>query len=156
MKQKPITAEINELRTMSVPALVARYEAVYGKPPRTKNRTWLWRRVAWKIQEARFGGLSGAARRKLDELIAELDLPLGGRTVRGDVRRHRHPNDPPVGTTISRTWKGTEILATCVEGGWECEGVVHRSLSAVARAVTGSHMSGRAFFGLTKRKAARR
>ncbi len=151
MPKKSITAEVNELRTMCVGDLVARYEELFGRRPRTKNRQHLWRRCAWKEQERRLGGLSGAARRRLDELIAELDLPLEGRTERADVGRHRHPNDPPIGTTLSRMWKGTEIRATAVEGGWECDGIVHRSLSAVAGTITGSHVSGPAFFGLTKR-----
>ena len=115
-----------------------------------KHRDWLWRRIAWKIQEQRFGGLSGVARRRLDELIAELDLPLGrAHTVREKIQRR---GDPPIGTTLTRMWKGQEVRVTAVDGGWEHEGVVLRSLSAVAKAVTGSHWNGRLFFGLTKRK----
>ena len=57
---------IAELRAMPVAELVVRYEELHGRPPRTKNRTWLWRRCAWKVQEQRFGGLSEVARRKLD------------------------------------------------------------------------------------------
>ena len=150
---KNIPQEIAALRAMAVPELVKRYEDVYGKPPRVKHRDWLWRRIAWKIQEQRFGGLSEVAKRRLDELIAELELPMGQRTVNGKIARSR-PGNPPRGTTLTRLWKGQEIRATAVEGGWEYNGVVHRSLSAVANAVTGSHWNGRLFFGLTKRKGA--
>ena len=66
------------------------------------------------------------------------------------------PGEPPVGTTLTRIWKGREILATRTAEGWECDGVVHRSLSGLAKAVTGSHLSGRAFFGLTQPKRGRR
>ncbi len=156
MPKKSITAEINELRAMSVPELVARYEAVYGKPPRVKHKDWLWRRIAWRVQEQKLGGLSGAAMRRLDELIGELDLPLhGARVEREKLGGRRRRGDPPMGTTLSRTWKGTEVRATAVEGGWECEGVVYHSLSAAVKAITGSHASGPAWFGLTKRRAAR-
>ncbi len=156
MKQRTITEEIQELRAMPVPDLVARYEAAFGKPPRVKHREWLWRRIAWKLQEQRFGGLSEVAKRRLDELIAELDLPLhGARVGRGQLGGRGRPGDPPIGTTLSRVWKGTEIRATAVEGGWEYEGVVYRSLSAAVKAITGSHASGPAWFGLTKRRAAR-
>ena len=152
---KPIPEEIAELRAMKVPELVDRYEAVFGKPARTKHREWLWRRVAWKIQEQRFGGLSEVAKRRLDELIAELDLHLAeGRTVGGGVRGRRRRGDPVVGTTLVREWRGQEIHATRTEEGWEHDGVVHRSLSAVAKAVTGSHVSGPAWFGLVPRKRA--
>jgi hypothetical protein len=152
-----ITALIRELREVTVPELVQRYEAAFGKPPRVKHREWLWRRVAWKIQEQRFGGLSLAAKRRLDELIGELDVPLQSeRVVRGRVGGCRRPRDLPTGTTLSRVWKDQEVLVTAVDGGWEHEGVVHRSLSAAAKAVTGSHWNGRLFFGLTKREAPRK
>ena len=100
MKQKSIPQEIEELRRMSVPELVNRYEEVFGKPPRAKHKDWLWRRIAWKVQEQRFGGLSTVARKRLDELIGELDLPLtGGRTVRAKVPSRN--SDPVVGTIIN-------------------------------------------------------
>ena len=148
-----ITDEIAELRAMPVPDLVERYEDVFGKPPRVKHRDWLWRRVAWKIQEQRLGGLSTLAKKRLDELIAELDLPLGQRTVSSKVARQRS-GEPSVGTTLVREWRGTEVIATRVEDGWEHDAVVYRSLSAIAKAVTGSHWNGKLFFGLTTRKGA--
>ncbi|MEM7311168.1 MAG: DUF2924 domain-containing protein [Planctomycetota bacterium] len=152
--QKTITAEIAELRAMTVAELVVRYEALHGKLPRVKHRNWLWRRCAWKLQEQRYGGLSTVAKRRLDELIAELDLPLVGETVKAKVSGRGKPDDPIIGTVLTRTWRGTEVRATRTEQGWECRGVVYRSLSAVAKAITGSHCSGKAWFGLTKRKEA--
>jgi len=148
---KPISKEIADLRRMGVPELVERYIAVFGKLPRTKNPTWLWRKIAWKIQEQRFGGLSQAAKERLEELIAELELPIG-RENRAIVRAPRRREITP-GTTVSRVWKDRELRATSVEGGWEYEGTVYRSLSAIAEHITGSHWNGRHFFGLTKRKA---
>jgi hypothetical protein len=153
---KSVSEEIAALRAMPVPALVARYEELHGKPPRVKNRQWLFKKCAWRIQEQRYGGLSKRALARIDVLIAEMvDLPLG-RTA-----RQRTPEVPPIrselarepgfGTTLVREWKGREVRATRVEGGWECDGVVHRSLTAVVQAVTGSHASGRAWFGLTRR-----
>ncbi len=155
--EKTITEEIQELRAMPVPDLVARYEAAYGKRPRVKHKEWLWRRIAWRVQEQRYGGLSTTAKNRLDELIAELDLPLGERstTVTGELKPSTKPAMPAVGTTLAREWRGTEVRVTVVEGGVEHEGVVHRSLSAAAKAITGSHCSGPAWFGLTKRKVAR-
>ena len=149
---KTVAQEIAELRRMAVPELVVRYEDVYGKPPRVKHREHLWRRIAWRIQEQRLGGLSGAAKKKLDELIAEIDIPFV--TERTEAKRpaHRINGEPQVGTALLREWHGQEILATRTDEGWEHDGVVYRSLTAVAKAATGSHRSGRAFFGLTKRK----
>src|SRR5262245_52575352 len=104
---------------MNVPELVERYVAAFGKLPRTKQPRWLWRRIAWKIQEVRFGGLSQVAKARLEELISEIDLPLGG--GRGQVKRAR-PNSTTLGTTVSRVYGDREIRATAVENGWEHEG----------------------------------
>ena len=139
---------------MKVPELIERYRELYGRPPRVKRREHLWKRCAWKLQEQRFGGLSTVAKRRLEELIAEIDLPLGEQqwTVSGHLNGHVRPADHKVGTVFTRTWHGREVRSVAVEGGYECDGVVYRSLSAVAKAVTGSHWSGRRFFGLTQRK----
>ncbi len=151
---KTITEAIAELRSMTVPELTARYEQLFGRPPRVKHREHLWRRCAWKIQEQRFGGLSKVAKRRLEELIGEIDLPLGDqqRTVSGRLNGHVRPADHTVGTVFTRTWHGRDVRAVAVEGGYEYDGVVYRSLSAVAKAVTGSHWNGRLFFNLTTRK----
>jgi hypothetical protein len=150
---KPITEIIAELRAAPVAELVERYEEVFATPPRVKHRDWLWRRIAWKVQEQRIGGLSQVAKRRLDELIEQLDVSIQSeRRVRGQVKRQPRPGDPPVGTILSRVWRDQEVLVTAVDGGWEHEGVLYRSLSAVAKAVTGSHWNGRLFFGLTKRR----
>ena len=152
---RPIADEIAELRRLPVADLVVRYEEAFGKPPRVKHREHLWRKVAWKIQEQRFGGLSGAARKKLDELIAGLDVPeLTPRTTRAKVTvgASNSSGEPPVGTVLVRQWNGQEVIVTRTDAGWECDGVVHGSLTAVAKAVTGTHWNGRLFFGLTKRK----
>ncbi len=149
---KSIADEIAELRRMPVAGLVERYEAAFGKPPRVKHREHLWRKIAWKIQERRFGGLSGAARKKLDELIAGLDVPqLTPRTKRAKTPT-RVNGEPSIGTTLLREWHGREVIATRTDTGWECDGVVHRSLTAVAKAVTGTHWNGKLFFNLTRRK----
>ena len=139
---KSIPEIIMELRALRVPELVDRYAEAFGKPPRCKNREWLWRKVAWKVQEQRYGGLSSLATKRLNELVSELDLPLTApRRAAGII----------IGTTLSRTYRGDLIETKRVENGWEYGGVTYRSLSAVANAITGSHCNGRAFFGLSRR-----
>ncbi len=154
---KDIAKEIETLRRMRVPELVERYRDVFGKEPRVKHREWLWKRIVWKIQEQRFGGLSELAKRRLEELIAEIDLPLleKQRTVSGALRGPKRPGDPVVGTTLVRNWKGQEVRVLVVENGYEWNGAVYRSLSGAAKRITGSHWNGRLFFGLTKRKEAK-
>ncbi len=151
---KPIAEEIELLRRMKVPDLVDRYREVWDKEPRCKNKTFLWRRIAWRIQEQRFGGLSEVAKRRLDELIAEIDLPFpdNTRTASGVLRKLRRPDDPAPGTVLVRKWRGQEIRVLVRDDGYEWHGELFRSLTAVARAVTSSRWNGRLFFGLTKRK----
>ena len=151
---KSITQEIEALRRMSIPELLSRYEQLFGKPARVKNREHLWKRCAWRLQANRYGGLSKKAKDRLEGLIGEIDLPLGEkqRTVTGTIRRRAGGAEHKVGTIYTRIWKGHEIPAVAVEGGYEHDGIIFRSLSAIAKHVTGSHWSGRLFFGLTQRK----
>jgi len=59
-------------------------------------------------------------------------------------------NDPPPGSVLTREYKGRTVRVRVLDDGFEYEGQPYRSLTAVARAITGSHWNGRAFFGLTK------
>ena len=68
-KKKSITEEIAELRAMPMPELVAKYKELHGKPPRVKNKAWLFKKCAWRIQEQRYGGLSKRALARIDELF---------------------------------------------------------------------------------------
>jgi Protein of unknown function (DUF2924) len=145
-----IPERIAALQNMTVPDLVVEYRAAFGKDPRVKNRQWLWRRVAWKIQEIAFGGLSNVAKRRIDELIAEMDLPFGMDTATAQVR----PGASKPGTSLTRVWHGREIVVRVLDRGFEWDGVTYRSLTAVAKAVTGTHWNGRLFFGLAERKGA--
>ena len=123
---KTIAQEIAELRGMTVAELKERYRVLYGREPRVKNRTWLWKRCAWKVQEQRLGGLSTLAKRRLEELIAEIDLPIGERqrTVTGALRSPTRAVKNHVGTVFTRTWKGREVRTVAVDGGYEYEGVL--------------------------------
>jgi len=148
---KTIHEELDALRAMNVAELVERYAALFGRLPRCKQPTWLLRKIAWEIQARRFGGLSKRAQERLEELIAEIDIPLHG--ARGQIKPPRR-NGTTLGTTVSRLYDGREIRATSVENGWEHNGAVYRSLSAIAKHVTGTHWNGKLFFGLRKRGTA--
>jgi len=148
--------ELQDLRRLSVPDLCARYEAVCGRPPRVKHRVWLWKRIAWRLEERRCGGLSKVAQARLEQLIAEIDIPLpekeGGMTG-APLPTSSKPTEPVDGTTLVRAYKGRQIAVTKIDGGWEYEGGTYASLSAAAKAVTGSKWNGRLFFGLVGRGA---
>lgn len=140
---KSVADELAALRALDADALAARYVALYDREPRSRNRDHLFRKVAWKLQERAYGGLSGAARKRLEGLMAEITF------VDAPVSKDR--NGLTVGTTLTREWRGTQVRCTVRDNGYECDGVLHASLSAVARAVTGSAWSGTLFFGLRER-----
>jgi hypothetical protein len=147
-------AVIAELATMSVAQLSKRHVEMLGKKPRIKNRTWLQRKLAWFEQTKRYGGLSTAAKKRLDELMGEIELPVPtSRTAKPVAPNTRSADDLPLGTRLERKWRDRVIVATRVEGGWDCEGAIYRTLSAAAKAVSGSHVSGPAWFGIWKPKS---
>jgi hypothetical protein len=149
-----LAEQIAALDAAPTDELIARYTKLHGKGPRTRNRSWLVARLAWKIQEQALGGLSPAATARLDELIGQLDGPLaaGERTAPATLRAMRRPPGLAVGTVLTKTWRGQDIRVHVREDGFEYEGEVYRSLTAVAKAITGAHWSGALFFGLRKRK----
>ena len=138
-----LEAEIEALATLELGELIERYRELWGKEPRSRNREHLRKRIAWKLEEKRLGGLSATAKERLEELAADIRLPPS----------KKKRADPAPGSVLVKKYKGEEIRVTVVAGGYEHEGVLYRSLSALANAITGSHLNGRHFFGLTKRKA---
>ncbi len=148
-----IAQQVAELARLKTPELVERYATLFGRPPHMKNRTWLWRNVAWKLQEAHFGGLSEPAQARLAQLMSEVVLPPApDPNVRtGTVKRGRANPLVAPGTVLIRTWRGQEYRVEVLADGYSLDGVTYRSLSGVAHAITGSHWNGPLFFGLSKR-----
>jgi hypothetical protein len=149
--------QVAAIQELGAAELVDRYREVFGEAPRTRQPAWLRSRIAWRLQADAAGGLSPAATRRLDALISEIRLPTGDdaapRTERAKLPRD--PRRPRIGTLLTREWRGGELRVVVVEGGFEHEGVVYKSLSAVAKAVTGAHWSGNLFFGVTSRRKKR-
>ena len=155
-----------ELSRMSILELRQRYVALFGKPPRTGHRLFLLRRVAWRLQEQSLGGLPTEARQRLTELTHLLD-PLAEMATKArrrakvdpetkrNRRRSGRPREirlPEPGALIRRVYKGREIVVCVLETGFEYEGERYRSLSAIAKTVTGAHWNGLLFFGLVSQK----
>lgn len=145
MTDRPIAAEIAALRKLDILALSARYHDLFGRPPRSKNPDTIWRRCAWKIQADRHGGLSDAAKAKLAELQESIELPVEVQAVLPKERL-------PVGRVITREWRNQQIVVLVTETGFEWNGAPFRSLSGVAKAITGTGWNGPVFFGLKERR----
>ena len=152
-----IVKEVAAMRKMTVNELREKYGAVFGEGTNARNKDWLVKRIAWRMQANEEGGLSERARRRAMELANDADLrttaPKEKQPKLKVVSAVIDDRLPPPGSTLTRQYKGEEIEVRILADGFEWEGEVFASLSAVAKAITGSHCNGFLFFGLKKRGA---
>jgi hypothetical protein len=158
-----IDREIAALRRLTVGQLRDRYAAVFGEGTRVGNKPWLIKRIAWRLQAQAEGDLSERARRRAAELANDADLRLSPPRVAPSPpepaqtpRRRRRLDQrlPPPGTVIVRHYKGETLQVRVLPHGLNYDGQVYPSLSAVAKAITGSHCNGYLFFRLIPKGAA--
>jgi len=152
--------EIALLKRMTLEELRRRYAEVFGEETRNRHKDFLVKRIAWRIQSVGEGSLSERARRRAEELASDADirmhapkitsLPAQERTRVGELHISQDNRLPMPGAVLERAYKGKTVIVTVLPNGFEYEGKVYRSLSAVARAVTGTHWNGYHFFGLLK------
>ena len=153
-----IEKEVARLQQMTVAELQTRYAELFGEPTRTGNKGWLIKRNAWRWQALAEGGLSERARLRAEELANEADLrmlpPRPSPRVDLPSPRQEVPDAEPAlpmpGTVLSRLYKGDTLHVQVLTDGFAFRGQTYRSLSAVAKAITGSHCSGLRFFGLQR------
>jgi len=152
--------EIAVLKHMTVAELRARYAEVFGEETRSRHKVFLVKRIAWRLQSLAEGDLSERARRRAEQLANDADIrmtpprrtpgPEGQAVAVGTLRVSADKRLPMPGTVITREYKGRTVVVTILPDGFEYEGKVYRSLSAVARAITGTHWNGYHFFRLGK------
>lgn len=142
-----ILRQLAELDSLPTEELKARWRALYGKEPPRFNRQFLVKRLAYRIQELAYGGMPDELRNRMDRLLeAEGYNELGVK-----VRERKPVDDKPIpGTLLIREWKGERHEVTVRTDCFEHRGMPYRSLSAVARRITGVRWNGPAFFGLRK------
>jgi hypothetical protein len=137
-----VLAQVAALKSTPTPALKTRWRELFATEPPPYNRRFLESRLAYRIQELAFGGLKPETVKRLQALGEQLD---GGNIV---VRRTRVDDRPIAGTRLIREWQGVEHCVTVLADGYEHQGRPYKSLSAVARAITGTRWNGWVFFGL--------
>ena len=138
----PVLARLAALKTTSTSKLREQWRQLFETEPPAFNRRYLESRLAYRIQELSLGGLKPETVRRLEKLGEQLD---GGRA---DVRK-RPANDRPVsGTRLIREYRGVEHCITVRDNDFEYQGRPYKSLSAIARAITGTQWNGLTFFGL--------
>lgn len=136
-----IAAQVAALPKTPTPALRQMWRELFDKEPPGFSRNYLINRLAYRIQELAYGGLKPATRTRLDALADALDPKAA---------RKRVVDGPVVGTQLIREWRGVENMVTVLADGFEWEGRRYRSLSAVARAITGTRWNGLVFFGVKR------
>jgi hypothetical protein len=136
-----ILAQIAALKEKSTAELRAMWRELFDREPPVLGRRYLEDRLAFRVQELHYGGLSDRARRKLDALADQLEPKAA---------RRRDPARPIAGTQLRREWKGIEHVVTVREHDFEYDGRPFKSLSAIAREIAGSRWNGWTFFGLRR------
>jgi hypothetical protein len=150
--------EVAALRRMTAKELRQRYAEVFGEATNGHNRDWLVKRIAWRLQAKAEGGLSERARARAAALADDADLRMNPpvtpgvapQTVTEALPRSSDDRLPPPGTLITRKYKGGVVQVKVLPGGFEYDGAVYASLSAAAKAITGSHCNGFLFFRLNR------
>ncbi len=136
------------LKTATAAELKDQWRALFGKEPPPFNRPYLVSRLSYRVQELAYGGLKPENRARLEALGEQLD---GGNVV---LRRIRADSRPLPGTRLIREHDGVQHVVTVRPDDFEYEGRPYRSLSAIARHITGTRWNGWTFFGLKGRAGA--
>lgn len=155
--EQTLNPDLGALPRLTTSELRVRYAEVFGDQPSTWNRVWMLKRIAWRLQALAEGGLSERARRRAEELANDADLRLNPpkmkttdapveRTVVKPLPEKADDRLPPPGTILTRPYKGQTVQVQVLQSGFAYQGQVYPSLSAVAKAVTGSHCNGFLFF----------
>jgi len=159
--------EIAALRQMTVRELREKYAQVFGEPTRAANKDFLFKRIAWRIQSLAEGDLSERARRRAELLARDADLRTTAPRARASAARGTQTGAnraapattdkriPPPGTVLTRVYRGQAYHLVVRDDGFEYDGQVFRSLSAIAKVITGSHWNGLLFFKIAEPKRRR-
>jgi len=146
-------SEIMALKSASAEELLKRYKELYGEDSTSSHKLYLWRKVAYKLQEREYGSLSAKAKNRLKSFIEEYD-PINNKALRPDnpvVSQTAPGKDkriPIPGTVITKDYKGSNYKIKVLEAGFEYSGKIYKTLSAIAKEITGAHWNGYLFFNL--------
>ncbi|HEV3448673.1 MAG TPA: DUF2924 domain-containing protein [Gemmataceae bacterium] len=156
-----LAKEVAALPRLSFAQLRARYAELFHEPTRVGNRSWLVRRIAWRLQALAEGDLSDRARHYAEQIVNDADLrllppkaadltqPAAAKATPKPVRAPQPDSRlPQPGSLITRPYKGQTLQVEVLPAGFAYQGTVYASLSAVAKAITGSHCNGFLFFRL--------
>jgi hypothetical protein len=140
-----VLTRVAALKALPIPKLKQQWHDLFETEPPPYNRRFLEHRLAYRIQELAYGGLKPETLQRLRTLAKDLD---GG----DPARRRQSANDRPIaGTRLIREYQGVEYCVTVRDEDFDYQGRPYKSLSAIARAITGTRWNGLLFFGLKNR-----
>jgi hypothetical protein len=155
--QELMLEQIIKLKTMPISELRLKYKELFGGQEATSdNKIYLIRRIAYRLQELEYGGLSEKAQKRLNELITLHD-PVNNKAMRPEIsmetnaRKKNVGRDrrlPIPGSVIVKEYRGNHIEAKVLENGFEYNGKIYKTLTAIAEEVTGAHWNGYLLFNL--------
>jgi hypothetical protein len=156
---------MEELESSKIPALKKRYRELFGEESKSSNKQFLFRRICFRLQANAEGDLSERARRRAGDIADDRDLRVRApqefvarlEPCSQSTDRMRPPKDyrlPEPGSLLTRRLGDRQIVVKVLAEGFEYESRRYRSLSAIAREVTGTRWNGLLFFGLTERRDA--
>ena len=159
-----IGKEVAALQRMNIRDLRTRYAEAFGEETRSGNKPWLIKRIAWRLQALVEGDLSERVRRRAAELANDADVRLSPPKIKPESATATWTKTtalviesdnrlPLPGSVIVREYKGRELRVHVLPKGFEFEGEVYKSLSAVAKFITGQHCNGYHFFRLGKEQS---
>jgi Protein of unknown function (DUF2924) len=154
--------EIEQLRRATVRELQAKYLEIFGQPSRSHHKQFLFRRIAWRLQAIAHGELSERARQRAMAIAQDVDLRIKAPahlvgvspalmqpTLISRQRPGRDERLPKPGSLLQRKFKGQIVVVQVLVDGFQYQDRYYKSLSAIARQITGTRWNGYAFFGLT-------
>lgn len=152
-----MNAKIEALKNKTIPELQNEFEELFdGQKASSDNKVYLVRRIAYRLQELEYGGLSQKSQNRLKELIGLYD-PVNNKAIRPKVsvktqtrikNRGRDIRLPIPGTMITKDYRGKKHQIRILEKGFEYEGKIYKHLTAIAEKITGAHWNGYSFFNL--------
>jgi len=160
-----MSEDIDQLRQMTTGQLRLKYHELFGFASYSNHKGYLFRRLAWRLQSLAEGGLSERARQYARQITDDTDLRLCAPKQFGGAQpamrvahtsRQFDPRVPAPGTQLIKRYKNETITVTVLEDGFQHGERVYKSLSAIARQVTGTQWNGYSFFALSSPKGRRR
>jgi Protein of unknown function (DUF2924) len=149
--------QIATLKNASVEELQRKHKELFGGQEATSNnKVYLIRRISYRLQELEYGNLSEKSQNRLNDLI-KLYNPINNKAMRPkismetDARRKNIGRDsriPIPGSVIIKEHRGKKIEVRVLENGFEYNGEIYKTLTAIAKEITGAHWNGYLFFNL--------